>query len=224
MHTKPIKTPQTNSLTSTPIVGTTEEKSALRAKSVKEYTIKKVERNQIKSFMEKWHYSHNINGLIADYCFALYYHDTMIGAIIYGRMAMANQWKKYGENAQDVIELRRLACIDDTLRNTESYFIGHTLKWLKKNTSIKIVVSYADTFHGHQGIIYKASNFKYVGKTSKGRIIMYKGKQYHDKTIRTKYKGKLKPFAIKVKSALDSGEAKYVKTPGKNIYTYQLRK
>lgn len=224
MHTKPIKTPQTNSLTSKPIVETTEEKSALRAKSVKEYTIKKVERNQIKNFMEKWHYSHNINGLIADYCFALYYHDTMIGAIIYGRMAMANQWKKYGKEPNDVIELRRLACIDDTLRNTESYFIGRTLRWLKKNTSIKVVVSYADTFHGHQGIIYKASNFKYEGKTATGRIIMYHGKQYHDKTIRTKYKGKLKPFAIKIKKALSSGEAVYVKTPGKNIYLYKINK
>lgn len=49
MHTKPIKTPQTNSLTSTPIVETTEEKSALRAKSVKEYTIKKWNETKLRS-------------------------------------------------------------------------------------------------------------------------------------------------------------------------------
>lgn len=193
-------------------------------KSCKEYKIKLVERKDIKNFIEKYHYSHNINGLISDYCFALYdENNNMIGAMIYGRMAMANQWKKYANNSNEVIELRRLACIDNTLKNTESYFIGATLRWLKKNTNIKTVISYADPFYGHEGTIYKASNFIFLGKTAKGKIIEYNNKFYHDKTIRTKYKGKLKPFALKIKKALESGEAKYIKTPGKNIYLYNLR-
>ena len=220
MHTKETKTPHTNG----DIKETKAEISAMSAKSCKEYTVKLVQRKDIRDFMEKWHYSHSINGLMSNYCFALYYKDTMIGAMIYGHMAMANQWKKYGNSSDEVIELRRLAMIDTTLRNSESYFIGKTIRWLKKNTNLKIIVSYADTFHGHQGIIYKASNFKYAGKTAKGKVIMYQGKRYHDKTIRTKYKGKLKPFAQKIKDALENKEAYYVKTPGKNIYTYQLRK
>lgn len=220
MHTKEVVTPHTNGS----IKETQAEFSAMNAKSCKEYKVKAVERKDIRDFMEKWHYSHNINGLISDYCFALYYHDTMIGAMIYGRMAMVNQWKKYGKQASDVIELRRLAMIDTTLRNSESYFIGKTIKWLKQNTQIKTIVSYADTFYGHQGLIYKASNFTLVGKSAKGRVIIYQGKRYHDKTIRTKYKGKLKPFAKKIKDALDKDEAYYVKTPGKNIYVYQLRR
>lgn len=220
MHTKQVKTPHTNG----EIKETKAELSAMNAKSCKEYQVKLVERKDIRDFVEKWHYSHNINGLISDYCFALYYQDTMIGAMIYGRMAMANQWKKYGSSADEVIELRRLAMIDTTLRNSESYFIGKTIKWLKQNTSIKVIVSYADAFFGHEGLIYKASNFKLVGKTAKGKVIMYQGRRYHDKTIRTKYKGKLKPFALEVKNALETGEAYYVKTPGKNTYVYQLRK
>lgn len=202
---------------------TEDELNAQFAKSTKCYEVRLVERKDIKDFMEKWHYSHSINGLISDYCFGMYYNDTMIGAMIYGRMAMANQWKKYGEKAEDVIELRRLACINTTLRNAESYFIGKTLRYLKKHSNIKTVVSYADTYYGHEGIIYKATNFKLVGKTAKGRFIMYNGKHYHDKTIRTKYKGKLKPFAQEVKDALETGEAHYVKTPGKNIYVYKLK-
>ena len=53
---------------------------------------------------------------------------------------------------------------------------------------------------------------------------MFGDKKYHDKTIRTKYKGKLKPFAQRVKDALESGKAKYVKTLPKNIYLYELVK
>jgi len=52
--------------------------------------------------------------------------------------------------------------------------------------------------------------------------IMYR--RYHDKTIRTKYKGVLKPFAKRIKDALGSGDAYYKKTKGKFTYTYDIRK
>jgi hypothetical protein len=96
------------------------------------------------------------------------------------------------------------------------------LRWLKKNTEIKKVISYADSNYNHTGIIYKASNFKYLGMTSGGRVIVYNNKQYHDKTIRTKYKGRLKPFAQKIKTALENNLAYYTKTKGKHIYVYEL--
>ena len=186
------------------------------------YTVEPCERKEIRDFIEKWHYSHNINGLLSQFCFKLMDGDTMVGAMIYGGLGMANCWKKYAENKEDIIELRRLCCIDNTPKNTESYFIGKTLKWLLKNTSIKKVISYADNTYGHRGVIYQASNFKHLGKTAKGRVIMWQGKRYHDKTIRTKYKGELKPFAKRVKEALEKGEAYYEETKGKEIYLYDL--
>jgi len=190
---------------------------------VKNFKVVLRERNEIRDFIEKWHYSKNINGLMSNYCFKLLDEDSnLIGAMIYGKIAMANVWKRYAEKESDLIELRRLCCIDDTPKNTESFFIGHTLRWLKKNTSIKTVISYADTTYNHSGIIYKASNFKNMGITSAGKVIMYEGKRYHDKTIRTTYNGKLKPFAQKIKSALEDGQATYVKTTGKYIYIYKL--
>lgn len=159
---------------------------------------------------------------MSDYCFGLYDGDALIGAMIYGKLAMANAWKKYGDSADEVLELRRLCCIDDTPKNTESYFIGATLRWLRKHTDVKVVVSYADPAYGHSGVIYRASNFKHIGYTSKSKVIMWNGKKYHDKTIRTKYKGRLKPFAKQVKEALDNGNAYYEQRPPKHIYTYTL--
>lgn len=191
---------------------------------VRTYKVSICDRKEIKYFIEKIHYSHNINGLSCTYCFKLTKNDKIIGAMIYGKIAMANVWKKYAENEADIIELRRLCCIDDTPKNTESYFIGHTLRWLKKNTNIKTVISYADLTYNHTGIIYKATNFDLVGQSATGRVIYYEGKRYHDKTIRTKYKGQLKPFAQKIKNALVDGSAYYQKTQGKNIYLYNLRK
>lgn len=105
---------------------------------------------------------------MSNYCFGLFNNNTMIGAMIYGKMAMANQWKKYSvnnnSNQSTIIELRRLVLIDDTAKNSESFFIAKTLKWLKNNTNIEIVVSYADPNYGHVGTVYKASNFVFLGK------------------------------------------------------------
>lgn len=191
--------------------------------SVKDFTVTLCLRNEIKDFIEKYHYSGNINGCISDYCFKLERNGEIIGALFYGRMAMAGQWKKYTTDPANVIELRRLVCIDDTPKNTESYFIGSTLRWLKKNTRIKMVVSYSDTEYGHEGTVYKASNFSLIGKSKGAKVIYYNGKRYHDKTIRTKYNGVLKPFALKIKQALETGEAFYKMTKDKNIYVYKLR-
>lgn len=184
----------------------------------------------VKEFVENWHYSKNVNGLRSRNIFELRNKDDLtIGCIVYGGLGMANNWKKYVDEEKYVIELKRLCCIDKTPKNTESYFIGRSIRWLKKNTDYKVIVSYADPFHGHEGIVYKASNFEHVGFTAKGRVIQYGEKTYHDKTIRTYYTNangekKLKPYAQRIRDALKSGEAEYIDVPGKNIYIYRLQK
>lgn len=189
-----------------------------------DYVVKQVNRKDIRTFIEDNHYSGNINGVISDYCFAMYDTDEqMVGAAIFGRMAMAGQWKRFGDAAEDVIELRRLCCLNEAFRNSESYMIGKMLRWLKRNTKHKVVVSYADAEHNHSGVIYRASNFVYEGFRKGAKVIVWNGKQYHDKTIRTMYNGVLKPFAERVKSALDTGEATYKLTAGKHCFIYKLK-
>lgn len=189
-----------------------------------DYVVRAVERSEVRDFIERHHYSHNINGLMSSYCFAMYDQaDAMVGAMIYGKLGMANAWKKYGDSIDEVMELRRLVLVDDTPKNSESYFIGHTLRWLKTNTEVKTIVSYADPNYGHSGIIYRATNFEHVGMTAPGKVIIWDGKKYHDKAIRTKYKGELKPFAKRLRQALEDGEAHYETQLPKHIYVKNLR-
>lgn len=197
--------------------------------SVKGYTVKPVDLSDIRQFVEHWHYSKSVNGIRISHCFGLFDGETLIGAMIYGSLAMANAWRKYGDQECDVIELRRLCCIDDTPKNTESYFIGKTIRWLKQNTTYRIIVSYADTHHGHNGTIYKASNFQHIGMTAKGKKIVHNGREYHDKAIRTYHvntKGEkvIKPFAMRLAQALENGEAHYITTGAKHIYIYRLQR
>ena len=144
--------------------------------NVQDFIVKPSNLQVTRDFIEKWHYSKNVNGLTISQIFGLFYEKNLIGAMIYGSLAMANTWKKYAKEESKVVELKRLCCIDKTPKNTESYFIGKTLRWMKQNSAFDLVVSYSDTFYGHEGTIYKASNFKHCGMTTKGKVIDYNGK------------------------------------------------
>ena len=192
--------------------------------SVTNYIVELCPRSEIVNFVETHHYSKNMNGLHISYCFKLMDGDTVIGAMVYVSLGMVGVAEKYTSNPSKILELKRLVCIDDTPKNTESYFIGWTLRWLQRQTDLEMISSYADKTFGHEGVVYKATNFECMGETSAGRVIMWNGRRYHDKTLRNKHNGKLKPVAIELKNALDDGSAQYVETLTKNIYIYRFKK
>lgn len=178
--------------------------------------------SSVRSFIERYHYSKSINGCKVSVCFALYHDDDMVGAMLFGPLS-TTAWKRYGECEGDVVELRRLVCLDECPKNTESWFIAKALKVLKKVGKYKICVSYADPHHGHNGIIYQASNWNYHGTTAPDTLLQTpEGKLYHSRALRTKYKGEYKPFVKQLRKMYDDGILKEVKVPGKHIYTYNL--
>jgi len=200
---------------------------------VSDFTVEAVPKKTVTSFIEKWHYSHYAGGIQHRQCFALYSPDgkfglpRMIGCMIYGQPAMSNTAAKYHpDNPDRCWELRRLCCIDDTPTNTESFFIGKTLKWLKQNTDAEVIISYSDLQQGHEGVVYKASNFISMGQTPSGQALMVDGKQYHDRTIRNK-----RPYARAIKRRWEEkqngkkdDDIYFVETKPKNIYVYYLNK
>ena len=201
---------------------------------VTDFTVEPVPRKTISSFIEKNHYSHSINGVQHIQCFALFregrfgFDKEMIGAAMYAIPSMPSTAKKYNpDNPDRCWELRRLCCIDDTPTNTESYFIGKTLRWLKQNTDIEVIISYADLEQGHEGVIYKASNFHYLGQSGGGSILMVDGKKYHNRSMNQK----IKPYGRALKRRWEAKKAGakddgifYVDRKPKNIYVYYLNK
>ncbi len=195
---------------------------------VRDFTVEEVLRRSIAPFIEKYHYSQNVNGVQSTHCFGLYKEGnfglpTMIGAMMYAWPSMPATAKKYNpDDPLRIYELRRLVCIDDTPTNTESYFIGQTLKWLKKNTDIQVIVSFADPHHGHSGVIYKASNFIYKGETGKGSILMVDGKEMHSRSLNQRKR----PYSREIKRRYDAGDPNIFvkKLPSKHIYVYYLDK
>ena len=195
---------------------------------VTDFTVELVQRNAVVGFIEKHHYSHNINGVQSYYHFGLFRDGKfglpeMIGAMLYAMPSMPSTAKKYNPiNPTKCFELRRLVCIDDTPTNTESYFIGQTFKWLKQNTDIEVIVSFADEEYGHSGIIYKATNFEYCGTTSPSNKLIVDGKEYHSRSLNQSDR----PYGRELKRRYDAGDENiyWKNTKFKHIYVYYFNK
>ena len=195
---------------------------------VTDFVVEHVNRKAVTSFIEKHHYSHNINGIQSYYHFGLYTEGKfglpkMIGAMLYAIPSMPATAAKYNPiNPDKCFELRRLVCIDDTPTNTESYFIGQTFKWLKQNTDIEVIVSFADAEYGHTGVIYRATNFEYLGTTSPGRKLIVDGKEYHSRSLNQSDR----PYGRELKRRYDAGDENiyWKNTKFKHIYVYYFNK
>ena len=195
---------------------------------VTDFTVELVQRNAVVGFIEKHHNSHNINGVQSYYHFGLFRDGKfglpeMIGAMLYAMPSMPSTAKKYNPiNPTKCFELRRLVCIDDTPTNTESYFIGQTFKWLKQNTDIEVIVSFADEEYGHSGIIYKATNFEYCGTTSPSKKLIVDGKEYHSRSLNQSDR----PYGRELKRRDDAGDENiyWKNTKFKHIYVYYFNK
>ena len=196
--------------------------------SVTDFTVEEIPRKSVVKFIEKHHYSHNVNGVQSLYHYGLFTEGNfglpkMIGAMMYAHPSMPATAAKYNPiNPDKCLELRRLVCIDDTPKNTESYFIAQTIKLLKKTTDMEVIVSFADQHYGHAGIIYQASNFDYLGETGGSRILMVDGVETHSRSLNQLDR----PYGRELNRRYKAGDENifWKKTKPKHIYVYYLNK
>lgn len=141
--------------------------------------------------VEHWHYSGCLPvGKMVK--MGVWEDDKFIGAVIFSWGANPNLSKPYGLKMIEVAELVRVALNDHKAPVTK--IVSICLKMLKKQSpGIKLVISFADAYHDHVGVIYQAGNWLYLGKTHEkndfelnGKIInrrAYTGKGFGGKRL-----------------------------------------
>tara|TARA_R100000935_G_C2770078_1_gene137298 strand:- start:94 stop:774 length:681 start_codon:yes stop_codon:yes gene_type:complete len=193
----------------------------LKARSLK---INPCVASEVRPFIETNHYSKSINGVKITQCFKVEHLGKLVGAVLFGQLS-TTAWKKFGKTEAEVLELRRLVLLDECGKNSESRVIGYCLRWLRNHLPhVKKIVSYADPMYGHDGVIYRASNFTMIGVTTddKGFYDADTGKTYHSRAMRTKYKGDYKPFVKRLRAKLEAGLLVEKVLKGKFCYVYDL--
>lgn len=135
--------------------------------SFDKYKVNRIPCKQAKEYIIKNHYSHGCHNAPSP-CYGLFDNNELIGVLMFAtpcsEAVRASIWGEEYKNS--VIELHRLHILDVTPVNAESWFISKCIKMLKQDRpQTKGIISFADTTQGHNGIIYQATNFWYIGKT-----------------------------------------------------------
>jgi hypothetical protein len=163
---------------------------------------------------QNWHYSKTVPaGKLLK--IGVWENDVFVGVVLYGRGANQFMPKHLGVDITECCELVRVAL--NTHKTPTTKIVAISLKILQKTCpKMKIVFSYADiTNQGHEGIIYRAGNWKYHGvRTCKGGHFIVNGKLVHNRSLNSKY-GKKVNYPKDVLPA---------PAQSKHFFTYELPK
>lgn len=140
------------------------------------YLVKPIPNEECKEWLLYKHYAHRIPSI--SYPFGLFNKNLVLeGVCTFGR-PMAHPLIQncfQGEYQESFLELNRLVVKDGLEKNVLSFFVSKCLSLLPKPS---VVVSYADTSHGHHGYIYQATNWYYSGLSEKFQDYMVKGYEH----------------------------------------------
>ena len=168
--------------------------------------------SDIRHIFEDFHYRKGHMGGGISVCFAMLINDKLVGGSVIGKPRHESKYK-------NCIDIRRMACLDESPYNSESWFLGSIIKYLLANTDYDSVLSYSDLTVGHIGTIYKATNFIESGRTSPTKYIEWKGKTYHMRSLTID-----RPYSYEMRKAVKDGTALIKTGKPKIIWLYDLSK
>lgn len=98
-----------------------------------------------------------------------------------------------------VLSLSRLALAESEPCNAESLFIGAMIRQIKRARRWVALVTFADQSQGHNGVIYKATNWTYVGLTKpEPRWVDRSGAQVSRKATKSRTKKQMEELGYRM--------------------------
>ena len=145
--------------------------------------VRRLDFKTAEAFIEKWHYSHNAPSG-KNVCFGWFIGDVLYAVASYGHGANMNDpWKFLKRTTglpvkkSNLYELKRLCRVEPDSGYPLTKFLSVCHRMLKKEDGIRFIISFSDPTHNtgftpvagreyNSGGIYRAANFKHLGKTS----------------------------------------------------------
>jgi hypothetical protein len=133
--------------------------------------------------IERGHYLHSLPGGTC-LAFGVFIDSSLRGALTFG-VGPTNAYSLVKDaKPDDCLTLTRLWLSDALPRDSESRVLGIVLRSLKRHTSIKFLISYADPAQDHLGIIYQATGWLYSGLSEAMPLYdVGDGKLHHSRSL-----------------------------------------
>lgn len=145
----------------------------------KEWEVRTVSLRTVIELVERYHYAAGGSNT------AVYRHGLFrVGDIFEGQCVGVSWWiaptktaceATFPSNWRGVLALSRLAIKPDVPRNAASFLIARSMALIDR-ARWPCLVTYADTWRGHSGAIYKATGWDYVGMTKPERTYVKEGR------------------------------------------------
>jgi hypothetical protein len=69
-----------------------------------------------------------------------------------------------------------LVLLPESPTNAASFLIGKSIRLIRQDGRWRCLITYADEWQGHDGAIYRATNWEYVGKTTSEATFVRNGR------------------------------------------------
>jgi ribosome-binding protein aMBF1 (putative translation factor) len=180
-------------------------------------TLNKIE--TAKQILEKYHYAGF--GRPASNVFEAVYGEEIVAIVKFAPVVRKEVATKENYDHIQVLELDRFCIIPKfQIKNAASKILSLIVPLIKKERpDVKLLVSFADMAQGHNGTIYKASNWRFVGTCADSYVYERDdGTRINKKTLYDTAKRN----GLKEKEYAASLGLSKVITPGKHKFIYEL--
>lgn len=148
-------------------------------------TVRKIDKHTANGVVSVKHYSGRL-GILWE-AFGLFNGERLIGVCCYGQPSAPIQKHAFTDRNFRLYELTRLVVDRGAPANSASFLISNSLNLLSERPCA--VVSYADSAHGHCGIVYQATNWAYTGATkAHDSLYLIDGVPTHVMTVIDRFK------------------------------------
>lgn len=142
-----------------------------------DWEVRPVSISEARQLIEKYHYAHGAANT-ATSLHGLYRRGEWFAPVCYGvawwlpptRNAAAAWWP----DPDRVLTLSRLVIVPEAPKNAATFLLMASVKMLPERW--ECLLTYADTWQGHTGQIYKAAGWEYLGATEAKPIFLVNGR------------------------------------------------
>lgn len=138
-----------------------------RGLRAEQWEISEISDLEASEFVKVHHYSKSCSKIITR-AFGLFRKDSpsdLFGVTVWMPPTVGAAVLVCPEEPKFVLSLSRMVLLPECPKNAASYFLSRCVKSLKQDKRWKALVTYADTWQGHTGTIYRAANWTYDGET-----------------------------------------------------------
>lgn len=167
-------------------------------------------------YIRKYNYTGRMTNF-TKYTFGHFFGDKCGGVNVFG-IPTGQYTARFPD--KKVLQLYRGVSLPGTPKCSGSFLTSGSLRWLRKNTDVDVVVAFCNPHDDEIGTIYQASNWSYLGLTPSSPVFLIDEQRVHNRVLQ----GRHGTSNLEALRRIYGDRLRVVEGSGKHRYAFSLRK